>query len=155
MREAAPGDRAALGARGDDARRGRARRAGRAARPPPGTRAVDAASRTDAYFALRAALCSSRAELALFDDAFDTVFAESDEDRGPLADLAGIPSAILPRTDVPGPDPRSAELELQPVPAAWSEMELLRTKDFALYTDAERAGARALLARLAHAGRSA
>ncbi len=114
--------------------------------------AVDAASRTDAYFALRAALCSTRAELALFDEAFDTVFAEAGEDRGPLADLAGIPSAILPRAGVPGPDPRPAELELQPVPAAWSETELLRIKDFALYTDAERAGARALLARLAARG---
>ena len=78
--------------------------------------AVDAASRTDAYFALRAALCSTRAELALFDEAFDTVFAEAGEDRGPLADLAGIPSAILPRAGVPGPDPRPAELELRAGP---------------------------------------
>ena len=37
-------------------------------------------------------------------------------------------------------------------PAAWSEAELLHTRDFAAYTDAERAAARALLARLALRG---
>ena len=36
-----------------------------------------------------------------------------------------------------------------PAPAAWSEEELLHERDFALYTDAERAIARRLLARLA------
>ena len=41
---------------------------------------------------------------------------------------------------------------LEVVPAAWSEEELLREKDFAAYTDAERAAARRLLARLAARG---
>ena len=38
------------------------------------------------------------------------------------------------------------------MPAAWSDEELLRSKDFAAYTDAERAAARRLLARLAARG---
>ncbi len=42
--------------------------------------------------------------------------------------------------------------DLTPAPAAWSEEELLREKDFAAYTDAERAIARRLLARLALRG---
>ena len=39
-----------------------------------------------------------------------------------------------------------------PAPAAWSEEELLRAKDFAAYTDAERAVARRLLHRIALRG---
>src|SRR5919199_22849 len=73
--------------------------------------AVDAGAREPAFYALRATLCSSRADL----DAFAEAFAE----------------------------------EPVPVPAAWSEQELLRAKDFAAYTDAERAAVRRLLARIA------
>jgi uncharacterized protein with von Willebrand factor type A (vWA) domain len=39
-----------------------------------------------------------------------------------------------------------------PVPAAWSDVELLREKDFAAYSDAEMALARELIARLARRG---
>jgi uncharacterized protein len=42
--------------------------------------------------------------------------------------------------------------DLTPAPAAWSEEELLREKDFAAYTESERAVARRLLARLALRG---
>ena len=38
------------------------------------------------------------------------------------------------------------------MPAAWSDVELLREKDFARYTDAEMALARELIARLARRG---
>ena len=53
--------------------------------------------------------------------------------------------------------PRPAERRgrRDPVPAAWSDEELLRDKDFAAYTDAERAVARRLLRRSRAAGRSA
>jgi uncharacterized protein with von Willebrand factor type A (vWA) domain len=113
--------------------------------------AVDPASRTDAYYALRAALCSSRAELAAFDAAFAAVFAapESDEPPMPLEELAALPSAALPQTNVPAPPEQAAEAEIEAIPAAWSEVELLRTKDFAAITDAERAAAHALIVRLA------
>ena len=113
--------------------------------------AVDPASREDAYFALRAALCSTRAELAIFADAFAVVFAAPEgAQEDPLDALGEIERAAMPRVgvpqEVPGSEPRDTG---DPVPAAWSEEELLREKDFAEYTDAERALARRLLARIA------
>jgi uncharacterized protein with von Willebrand factor type A (vWA) domain len=113
--------------------------------------AVDPASREDAYYALRAALCSTRAELAIFADSFAVVFAAPEgAQEDPLAALGEIERAAMPRVGVPqqapGTEPRDTG---DPVPAAWSEEELLREKDFAAYTDAERALARRLLARIA------
>jgi uncharacterized protein len=112
--------------------------------------AVDPASRSAAYFALRATLCSTRAELALFAEAFAAVFATG-EPENPLAALGEIERAAMPRVGVPQvgaaaafPDERG-----EPVPAAYSDKELLRGKDFAIYTDAERALARRLLVRIA------
>jgi uncharacterized protein with von Willebrand factor type A (vWA) domain len=112
--------------------------------------AVDAADRRDAFYALRAALCSSRAELDLFADAFAAVFAQAPvEAEDPLAALGRIERAALPRIGVPYAGMEvPADVEL-PVPAAYSDEELLHEKDFAGYTDAERALARRLLARIA------
>jgi uncharacterized protein with von Willebrand factor type A (vWA) domain len=111
--------------------------------------AVDPAARGDAYFALRAALCSSRADFELFAEAFAVVFAPDGEPENPLEALGSIERAALPRVGVPMESEAEQVLEALPVPAAWSEEELLREKDFAEYTDAERAQARMLLARLA------
>jgi len=114
--------------------------------------AVDASRRREAYFALRAALCSSRADLAVFGDAFRVVFGEPEEERPePLKALSEAAPPALPRTSIPREGPPE-EAELAPIPAAWSEEELLREKDFALYSDAERAAARRLLAHLARRG---
>ena len=112
--------------------------------------AVDPTSREDAYFALRAALCSTRAELAMFADAFAFVFAApEDEHEDPLAELGHIERAALPRIGIPQVDiPVPQDVEM-PLPAAYSDEELLREKDFAEYTDAERALARTLLRRIA------
>jgi uncharacterized protein len=110
--------------------------------------AVDPSSRGEAYFALRAALCSSRGDFDLFAEAFAVVFAPPGEPENPFEALGNIERAALPRIGVPAQSETPA-LEEQPVPAAWSEEELLRDKDFAEYTDAERAQARVLMARLA------
>ena len=113
--------------------------------------AVDASSRQDAYHALRAALCSSHTDLEAFRAAFVSVFGAAGEPmRDPLADLGEILKAALPRAGVPmtGAEPPE-RVEQAPVPAAHSAEELLRTKDFAEYSDAERAAARRLLARIA------
>jgi uncharacterized protein with von Willebrand factor type A (vWA) domain len=111
--------------------------------------AVDAASRDEAYLALRAVLCSSAADVAVFPEAWSAVFGTAGEPRqDPLADLGSIARAALPRLGVPDeaePPPGGAE----PAPAAWSDVELLRVKDFATLTGAERLAARRLLARLA------
>jgi uncharacterized protein with von Willebrand factor type A (vWA) domain len=113
--------------------------------------AVDAADRTEAYYALRAALCSTRAEQLAFASAFTVVFG-SEEGRSPLDDLGEVAKQALPRVAVPPQGDESAATDLTPAPAAWSEEELLREKDFAAYTDAERAMARRLLARIALRG---
>ena len=111
--------------------------------------AVDASSRADAFFALRATLCSSRADFALFAEAFAVVFGREAEDGRPLGTPRPIEPESAPRAGVPAETSSAAVLDEGPVPAAWSEEELLREKDFAEYTDAERAVARGLLAQLA------
>jgi uncharacterized protein len=118
--------------------------------------AVDAVSREEARLALRAVLCSSHKDLAHFEQAFVTVFGD---ERAPgweqaLDELGEIERAVLPRAAIPGEGgkPRSVPTERHPVPAAWSDAEVLRTKDFARYTEAEMALARELIARLARRG---
>jgi uncharacterized protein len=110
--------------------------------------AVDAASPTEAYLALRAALCSSQADFARFAEAFAAVFPAPGDESDPFERLGRIERAALPRVGIPVEADAPAVAEV-PVPAAWSEEELLREKDFAEYSDAERALARQLLLRLA------
>ena len=93
--------------------------------------AVDAASREEAYFALRAALCSSHADLGVFAEAFAAVFAAPEERRDPFEELGEVARMALPRVGVPDETREPAELDVVPVPAAWSEEELLHDKDFA------------------------
>jgi uncharacterized protein with von Willebrand factor type A (vWA) domain len=113
--------------------------------------AVDPASRREAYFALRAALCSRHEDLEVFDAAFEVTFGAE-----PLSTaqetLGDVGHTVLPKAPAPpppgeGPDPGD-ELEIEPAPAAWSDVELLKDKDFARYTDAERARARRLVLQL-------
>ena len=117
--------------------------------------AVDAGSREQAYHALRATLCASRADQQAFATAFAAVFAvgKPSGGRDPFAELGEIARAVLPHVAVPVAEGTvGAELEVEPTPAPWSDTELLRTRDFAEYTDAERAVARRLLARIAQRG---
>src|SRR4051794_1438912 len=113
--------------------------------------AVDASSRGDAYLALRAALCSRQADLEVFDAAFEGVFGRA-EDRQragvevPEAAGLALPRMAVPPMAEPGHAPVPAEAV---VPAAWSDVELLREKDFAEMTDAELAAARRLVRRIA------
>ena len=74
--------------------------------------AVDASDRAEVFYALRASLCSTRAELTAFAAAFTVVFG-SDEPRDPLDDLGEIAKQALPRVAVPpagdeAPAPTSA-----------------------------------------------
>jgi uncharacterized protein len=118
--------------------------------------AVGAADREDARLAMRAVLCSRREDLLRFDAAFALVFGAA----APAADApAGTPeplvsgaSAALPRVAVPPAGAaRPVDAVRAPVvrPAAWSDVELLRDRDFATYSDVERALARAVIRRLA------
>jgi uncharacterized protein with von Willebrand factor type A (vWA) domain len=115
--------------------------------------AVDPADRASAYFALRAALCSKRDDLAAFDAAFAEWFAPPAQLQvEPPEALDDVASLVLPRMALPADEVVAAEFEGELLPAAWSEAELLREKDFADYTDAERRLARRLIRRIAGAG---
>lgn len=116
--------------------------------------AVDPASRSDARLALRATMCSKRADLEPFDRAFATVFGHDVPRGDPLSELGDAARNALPHAGVP-PAPgqeRRRPLDPQPVPAAFSDVETLRTKDFAQLTDAELASTHAIMARLARRG---
>jgi uncharacterized protein with von Willebrand factor type A (vWA) domain len=116
--------------------------------------AVDCTSREDARLALRAVLCSERGDLPKFDAAFFSVFGRGDhmgipaalEEMGVIERPAQVHAAIP--SSAPPPASRDVE-EREAVPAAWSDVELLRHKDFASYSDLEMAVARELIARLA------
>ena len=116
--------------------------------------AVVGASREDSYLAMRAIMCSRREDLAVFDVAFATVFGtrEMPLTTKPPPLPPGVELA-LPRTPFgEGPPKTLGEEEPEVRPAAWSDVELLLDKDFAEYTDAERALARAVVAQLARRG---
>jgi uncharacterized protein len=122
-------------------------------------RAVDAADRDRAYLALRAALCSRRDDLVVFEAAFAATFGRGPEDDEEgdrpevLDDLREAAAPALPRLGIPAAQrPEVIEVEPDPVPAAWSDVELLHDKDFSEYTDAERLVARRIMLRLARHG---
>ena len=115
--------------------------------------AVDPADRGDAYFALRATLCSRRDDLVAFDAAFAELFAPAVQQAPELPDALEPAALVLPRVAVPAEEvavPVPGEEDV--VPSAWSDAELLRDKDFADYTDAERRLARGVMKRLARVG---
>jgi uncharacterized protein len=121
--------------------------------------AVDPSDRDQAYLALRSALCSRRDDLVVYEAAFAATFGrgpEADEERERrevLDELREAASTALPRMAIPtATDPGIVELEPDPVPAAWSDVEILHQKDFAHYTDAERLVARRIMIRLARHG---
>ena len=115
--------------------------------------AVDPADNQAAYFALRATMCSRRDDLVAFDAAFSELFAprvQQAPDLPPELEPAalGLPHVVAPAEAVTIPTDAEADV----VPSAWSDAELLREKDFADYTDAERQLARRVMRRLAGAG---
>jgi uncharacterized protein with von Willebrand factor type A (vWA) domain len=115
--------------------------------------AVDPVSREDARLALRTVLCSRKVDLERFDVAFEAVFGDgrvADRPAGnPLDELGKIERAVLPRAGMADPGAGRPGDGAEPVPAAWSDVELIVTKDFARYTETESVLARDLIARLA------
>jgi uncharacterized protein with von Willebrand factor type A (vWA) domain len=112
--------------------------------------AVEPSDRAGAYFALRSTLCSRHDDLAAFDAAFAECFGTGRPDqREPPAVLDEVAKVVLPSFAVPTALTVEAELEGEVVPAAWSDIELLRDKDFAQYSAAERRLARRMMRTLA------
>ena len=115
---------------------------------------VDVGSREDVRLALRTVLCSGRTDLDRFDAAFAAVFGDRSVAVGPdpgedVVALGEIPREVLPQAGAADPTGAAAPPDAEPVPAAWSAVEVLVRKDFARYTEAETAIARELIARLA------
>lgn len=116
--------------------------------------AVDCTFREDARVALRTVLCSDRSDLIKFERAFLAVFGTGAPlGDTPLDELGAIQREALPHAGIPASAPGSPQdVDPAAVPAAWSDVELLRHKDFAHYTDVEMALARVLIAQLARRG---
>jgi uncharacterized protein with von Willebrand factor type A (vWA) domain len=115
-------------------------------------RAIDASSREDSYLALRAVLCSKRTDQPVFDGAFAAVFGDpgAQGSKG-MPDMPPGVELALPRVATP-PPPGAQPNKVAPPevrPAAWSAIETLAEKDFAHYTDEERAQARRIIMHLA------
>jgi uncharacterized protein len=115
---------------------------------------VDASNREDAKLALSAALCKQRSDLDVFMAAFDATFATADERKPEPVELPPEATLVLPRVGVPPAPGDHGQLppDDAPVPAAWSEIETLRERDFAVMSDAERALAARLVRRIALRG---
>ncbi|MGA9858005.1 MAG: VWA domain-containing protein [Solirubrobacteraceae bacterium] len=113
--------------------------------------AVDCTTREEVRLALRTVLCSHHRDLERFDLAFTAVYGDGEQAaaRDPFEQLGSIEKAALPRMGLSDPGGGAPEEGSDPVPAAWSNIELLQEKDFARYTEAEMALARDLIARLA------
>ena len=115
---------------------------------------VDAASREDVALALSVVLCSEHRDRERFEEAFEAVFGDgrtriAHDPSDDIAALGEIPQEVLPQAGAADPSGEQAGPDAEPVPAAWSDIEVLIHKDFARYTEAENALARDLIARLA------
>ena len=112
--------------------------------------AIDPGDRVAAYFALRTTLCSRHEDLAAFDAAFAEWFGRPPPSPPAPPALDEVASLVLPRVAVPGTQAAAEQLGgADVVPAAWSDVELLRDKDFAEYSAEERRRARRAMRRLA------
>ena len=116
--------------------------------------AVSAHDREDARLALRAAMCSKRTDLEAFDRAFAMIFGHGAVRDHHLSELGDVARSAVPHAGVPPAHGQESgrPLDPRPVPAAFSDAETLRSKDFAQLTDAELASTHALMARLARRG---
>lgn len=120
-------------------------------------RALAAVPPSAAREALRTSLCASRRDLLVFDAAWAGLAGGQAGLDEPLAELLQAAREALPRAALPvAPESRAGRVPAdgapEELPAAWSAEELLLHKDFARYSETERAAARALLARLALRG---
>jgi uncharacterized protein with von Willebrand factor type A (vWA) domain len=113
--------------------------------------AIDPGDREAVYFALRTTLCSRHEDLAAFDAAFAELFATPSPPPPEIPPgLTEAAKLALPRSGVAAPRAVPAPApDTDVVPAAWSDVEILRDKDFADYTEEERRRAQRVMRRLA------
>jgi uncharacterized protein with von Willebrand factor type A (vWA) domain len=112
--------------------------------------AVNPTDRAAAYFALRSTLCSRHEDLPAFDAAFAEWSGAGPERPEVPPVLDEVASLVLPSFGVPAVESATVDdLRAELVPSAWSDVELLRDKDFADYSAAERRLARRVMRSLA------
>jgi len=113
--------------------------------------AVDSADRGQAFFALRAALCSSRDDYGVFADAFARVFAAPGDGDEP--DVTFETAAQEPVwQEGPAPAGEGEAESHEAAPAGWSDIERLRVADFSTLGPEELDRAAALMAGIARRG---
>ena len=103
--------------------------------------AVDCTSREDARLALRAVLCSERGDLEqvrarVRRGVRRRARAARTRHRSTSSEESSGTCCRAPGCPATAPPPSAEERSSTAVPAAWSDVELLRHKDFASYTDA-------------------
>ncbi|AHY47905.1 Protein containing von Willebrand factor type A (vWA) domain [Rubrobacter radiotolerans] len=110
--------------------------------------AVGLSERSDVYWAGRAVFCSRHEDLKLYDAAFQAFWDELD--REPLPPQPKDPDVRLELDSVMPPKEQveADEAGEEAVKMRYSPIELLRAKDFSLYTDEEFGELNRLLARL-------
>jgi hypothetical protein len=108
---------------------------------------VDASDRRLAHHALRAALCSGREDLAIFDAAFEEVFGSPRHEQPVTAQTVSAAAGELETPADAGGRDRGAA-----VPSGWSDAERLRHADFADLGPEDLARVSALVAALARRG---
>lgn len=108
---------------------------------------VDPSSREQVRAALRAALCSGRAEQEIFERSFDALFAGRPEE--PASPQIGVATAA-PGIDARPPDARAGDEDDEGEEVGtWSAAHAFRHKDFAALDEREREMVRRTMARLA------
>jgi uncharacterized protein len=112
--------------------------------------AVEPGERAQAFFALRAALCSSRDDYGVFEQAFERVFAPPEEHE-PAASVETISQEPLWQ-EGPAPAVEGEGESREATPAGWSDLERLRVADFSSLGPEELERAAALMTGLARRG---
>lgn len=120
---------------------------GRVADALKGLDSVELARQDDVYWTLRQTLVSRREDLESFDIAFNSWFLRAPLAARPKREADPPPSAERRNGGEPGPGPEidGGETEV----GGWSEVELLRTKDFGAMTPEELARAKRLIQAIA------
>jgi uncharacterized protein len=110
---------------------------------------VDVNRRDDVYWAGRLTLCGSPEDIGRYDRAFDAYFAPGGQRPAPRPWTAeGIRTVFVADGGPDAPDAEGGTEEPRRAAAAASRVEVLRTRDLARLTSAERAEVRRLVALL-------
>jgi uncharacterized protein with von Willebrand factor type A (vWA) domain len=113
---------------------------------------LDPTRREDVYWAGRVTLCSRREDLELYDKAFEVFWEEKEKPRAPRGPKLRLSSPPIDSVQPPKKSAKKNEKGEEAVRLRYSPVDVLRTKNFALYTAEEFAELHKLLADLKLSG---